>query len=88
MKTAIVLIASCALLTGCASVPYGQYSHTCRLLETAFEEAEMSTGWYESSGAVLEFCGVRDAKERVKWKVCYATTDGYAEALACSKASP
>ena len=67
----IVLIAA-ALLSGCAMVPVGTIYNACRALDVAHREADLAPSWYERTGAVLESCGIPDARERTIEAVCSA----------------
>lgn len=72
MKTAIALIAVCALLTGCVAVPYPTASRACDLLQIAHDESQLAPGWYISAGEVLEACGKPHARANAEVRACYA----------------
>lgn len=61
-----------ALVSGCTVVPMHTASKACDLLDIALAEADMSAGWYASTGETLNQCGVEDAIERAERKVCWA----------------
>lgn len=49
---------------------------SCRLLDTALSEAEMSEAWYIDAGRALKRCGFDDATERAAGKACHARRRG------------
>lgn len=44
----------------------------CEALFIAFDEAQLSPGWYESAGQVLQQCGKDVTDDDIKFKVCVA----------------
>ena len=66
VASAIVLVS----LSACVVVPSTTAASACHLLNTAFDEAEMAPGWYDSTGEILERCGYKDARERAEFKTC------------------
>lgn len=72
MTIRLLIVALAALLAGCTAVPYTTAQQACRLLETAMSEAEMAPAWYLQTGALLETCGVQNAKAWGEEASCYA----------------
>lgn len=72
MKRAFIILACSALLSGCTVVSIQSAYNGCRLIDIAHREADLAPGWYEKAGAVLEECGVADARERTVDAVCSA----------------
>lgn len=69
----IAVGAAAAIIGGLAVLqPEQPLEKSCRLLDIAFQEAQMAEAWYIETGRVLVLCGVADAEAEAARKACYA----------------
>ena len=74
MKKSVSIMVLISLILCAIAIFYqqAQLTQSCRLLNIASSEADLSPQWYIDAGKQLSLCSIKNALEDAEWRACKA----------------